>query len=365
MLRTELRCLNGMSWRRVGWLFGIAFGFAIFSAPADFVGTGTRATWSGVTLNFFNWFVIYLFSLGPILVALTIADNLPFTGTKRVAALAIALLLGAQFQWPLACTLNPWSMSACDDFPSFLWRSWKEMWGAGMLWTIAVSTPIALTYFWRRHDQHIAQALFEAELARVDIQRKTLETDLQAMQARVEPTFLFDTLGDIADLFDRDRSSGARMLDEMICYLRAALPDMRATRSTLKQEIALTRSYLAIQRIRGRDSLSFEINIPADLESAVAPPMIILPIVAATINEIRETDTTATSIRLDVTAEGERIRIAIIGQGPAIRALTKQPVLHDVRERLLAMYGDRTSLAAYAEAGHHLSVMLEMPRENT
>jgi hypothetical protein len=40
------------------------------------------------------------------------------------------------------------------------------------------------------------------------------------------------------------------MLDELILYLRAALPDMRAVNSTLKQEVDLARAYLAILQIR-------------------------------------------------------------------------------------------------------------------
>ena len=351
-----------MSWRRVIWLFGIAVGFAAFSAPANFIGTGQSGTWLDLSLNFFQFIIINLLSLTPILVALTIVDNCPLIGAKRVAALAVALLLAAQVQWPLKCTLIPGSSDACDGFPSLLWRSWKEMWDE-TTWTIAIATPIALAYFWRRHDQRVAQALFDAEVARAHVQRRTLETDLQAMQARVEPSFLFDTLGDIGDMFDRDPASGARMLDELIRYLRAALPDMRVTTSTLKQEIALVHSYLAILRIRARGRLSFEINLPRELEPAVAPPMTILPIVAAAARAT-ETDTTDSSIRLDVTADDERIRVAISGRGSAIQSLRDTSILRDGQERLRAMYAGRASLAIGTDTETYPSIRLEIPHES-
>ena len=194
---------------------------------------------------------------------------------------ALRWCVGAQFQWPILCSTNPWMESGCERFPGQLWRSWSELLGDNTAWTIAFSTPIALAYFFRRRDTRTAQALHAAELARADVQRMTLAADLQTMQARVEPAFLFDTLGEIGDLLDRDHARGERMLDELIAYLRATLPDMRASRVHAGPR-GRDRGLVAVhpraprQRTRRRG-----VAIPAALEAASFPPMMLLPLLTA------------------------------------------------------------------------------------
>ena len=94
--------------------------------------------------------------------------------------------------------------------------------------------------------------------------RDVLESRLAAMQAQVEPQFLFNTLAQVERLYEIDPARAARMLDDLIAYLRAAMPLMRDTSSTVKQEIDLARAYLDIVRIRLGDRLAFAIEVPSD-----------------------------------------------------------------------------------------------------
>src|SRR5882724_2518978 len=165
--RADVRWLRGMNWTRVGWLFATALGFAAFSVLGALIREGHWPSSSrDFALDYFAWFVRYLVGFAPVLVALTIADNLPLTGARRIAALAFALVLGSQFQWPIRCAYEPTTDTACDGFPSFLWRSWSEMLGDNTLWTIANSTVVVLAYFYRRRDTRMTQTLHAAELAR-------------------------------------------------------------------------------------------------------------------------------------------------------------------------------------------------------
>ena len=63
-------------------------------------------------------------------------------------------------------------------------------------------------------------------LDRARIERQTQESRLQAMQATIEPEFLFDTLAHVESLQASDPKGAARMLDDLIVYLRAALPQL-------------------------------------------------------------------------------------------------------------------------------------------
>ena len=115
----------------------------------------------------------------------------------------------------------------------------------------------------------------------MELQKKALESHLQLMQAQVEPQFLFNTLRRVGDLYETDPSSADRMLDNLILYLRAALPQMRASTSTLGQEVRLAQAYLNIERIREHGRLDFAFDIPDRLVSAAFPPMVLLPLIEA------------------------------------------------------------------------------------
>ena len=73
-----------------------------------------------------------------------------------------------------------------------------------------------------------------AELSRIAAERESIEADLQAMQARVEPKFLFNTLTHVKQAYAQGGTQGAGLLDALIAYLRAAMPKMRDTSSTVR-----------------------------------------------------------------------------------------------------------------------------------
>ena len=106
----------------IGGLFVVALCFATYSIPMAMVAGDSLAasrTWADYGETLFAWFVRYLVGFGPVLLALTIADNLPLAGFARIAALAIAIVLGAQVQWPLRCLYEPGAETACADFLSW------------------------------------------------------------------------------------------------------------------------------------------------------------------------------------------------------------------------------------------------------
>jgi sensor histidine kinase YesM len=76
-------------------------------------------------------------------------------------------------------------------------------------------------YVNRRTARLAARRLYNAELARATSRRRTLESRLQAMQARVEPQFLFNTRAQVRELYVRDAGAAGRMLEDLIAYLRA------------------------------------------------------------------------------------------------------------------------------------------------
>ena len=105
------------------------------------------------------------------------------------------------------------------------------------------------------------------QLERTRVAREAYEARLKALQARVEPRFLFDTLSDIEAAYATSAESGQRLIDDLIVYLRAALPTMEESTSSLSAELTLVRAWLSIMRMRRIIPCSFRQRATADAKS--------------------------------------------------------------------------------------------------
>ena len=216
------------------------FGWRRLLAFAAFVVALSAWSWSGVLFttkavpladlaHYFSsiaqrTLVMYF----PIYVAVAIADALPLGGRRRVAALAGALLLGALLAVQLRCAVMPSQLlyvygsvklPYCDAFPT--WRSYFDFPGS---WITPLSTAglVMVFVFTRRRDAQLAAALRTASQARIEARRQCIESEIEAMRARVDPDQLLESLRRIRDRYDHDPRDGESALDELIRGLREA-----------------------------------------------------------------------------------------------------------------------------------------------
>ena len=96
---------------------------------------------------------------------------------------------------------------------------------------------------------------------------------------RVETHFLFNTLAHVHALQEIDPPQASTMLERLISYLRAAMPTMRETSSTLGREIEVVRAYLDLLKIRMGTRLNYAIDIPSELNNISFPPTMIATLV--------------------------------------------------------------------------------------
>ena len=145
------------------------------------------------------------------------------------------------------------------------------------LWIIA-SIMIKITYKGRMQAEvKAAQATETAESE--SLKRQVAEARMAALQAQVEPHFLFNTLASIDHLIETDPPRASVMQKNLITYLRATLHKMREGATTLGREADLITAYLEILKVRMEDRLSVRIDVPAGLRSAAFPPMMLQSLV--------------------------------------------------------------------------------------
>jgi len=197
-----------------------------------------------------------------------------------------------------------------------------------------------------------AQAAVATEVAESEqLKRQVVEARMAAMQAQVEPHFLFNTLASIDHLIETDPPRASTMQKNLIALLRASMPTMREANHgaprDLSREMAVIKPYLEILKVRMEERLTTRIEVPDGLMSAEFPPMMIQSLVENAIKHGLEPKSDGGEILIKAEIVHGKLNIVVadtgLGFGKAATAGTGVG-LANVRERLQLLYGNQASL---------------------
>jgi signal transduction histidine kinase len=232
---------------------------------------------------------------------------------------------------------------------------------------ILLSALLKATYKGRlQAEVKAAQATETAEAE--SLKRQVMEARMAAMQAQVEPHFLFNTLASIDHLIETDPPRASQMQKNLIALLRASMPTMRDTGDNavrdLGRELAVVRPYVEILKVRMEERLDASIDVPDGLLSAEFPAMMIQTLVE---NAIRHgLEPKAEGGKLLVRAEIVHGKLAVtvadtgVGFGNAATAGTGVG-LANIRERLQLLHGRQATLTVTANQPSGTVVCITVP----
>ena len=200
------------------------------------------------------------------------------------------------------------------------------------------------------------RAVLSAQRAHATIAREVLEARLIAMQAQVEPQFLFDSLVDIEKLYRRDAPQAAQDLDRLITYLRVALPRLREAGSTIEAEIDLVKAYLAVVTSLHADRPALYVTLPEECRAARFYPMLFLPLVQRAVRQ--SSGEPPASIRVGISRIDNQVVTVLRFDDSA--GCADDAELTRVRERLAGLYGGAASLEC-AERDGMVQLTMRVP----
>ncbi|MEO6689913.1 MAG: histidine kinase, partial [Dokdonella sp.] len=183
------------------------------------------------------------------------------------------------------------------------WYHDKERLGgyAGMtILGLLVSPWITVSALLRQIKDEARNQALAFELERSEYERQALDARMRLLQAQVEPHFLFNTLANVRELVDSGSAQASMVLGSLIAYLRAAVPRLHETTTTLGQEIDLVRAYLEVMHMRIPDRLQFTLHVDEAAMDLFCPPVTLLTLVE---NAVRH--------GIDPGEEGGRIDVCV------------------------------------------------------
>ena len=241
----------------------------------------------------------------------------------------------------------------------------ERMGGFGMIagFTILLTPWIAMSALFRQISGQAQRQALAFELERSEFERRALDTRMRLLQAQVEPHFLFNTLANVRELVDSGSPQASTVLDSLIAYLRAAVPRLHESATTLGQEFELVRAYLEVMHMRMPDRLQFTLDADEDALAQHCPPMTLLTLVENAVRHGIDPSEEGGRIEVSVRVRDGRCRAQVIDTGVGMQQAGGGlgTGLSNLRERLsLAFAGDaRLSLAALEP--HGLCAELDFP----
>ena len=195
-------------------------------------------------------------------------------------------------------------------------------------------------------------------------ERSALQARLSALQAQVEPHFLFNTLGNLRYLVRTDGEEALRMLDHLTAYLQNAMPDMRSVSSTAGRELALAHDYLSLMQIRMGKRLQFEVAAPASVGALPMPPAMLISLVENALKHGLAGLQHAGMVHITAALEEQVlvVRVRDNGAGLAGSAAHGHGMgLANIHARLALLYDGKASLTVMAGAPSGVEAVLRLP----
>jgi two-component system, LytTR family, sensor kinase len=297
-------------------------------------------------------------------------DGLPL-GAIGISMLCGGLAGGWLFRWRPKLAQLP--------LTGFCLTSAISLLRSGLTFFFAPNTGVALYQFGQIGMcallQGLGTALILAIVAHVrerdEQTRAAVSAEVRALQARMNPHFLFNALNALAALATfapREIPSAAGRLRQ---FLRASFDQHERELVPLEEELAVVRAYVDIESLRLGSRLKVEEAIEPGLTEVLTPPFSLQPLVENAVQHGLQSSPNAGRLRLTVRSVGHALEMSVSDDGQGVAPTDVEKVffmagphvhaLQLLRRRLQGLFGRSFRLEVYSEVGQGTTVSLVIP----
>ena len=218
-------------------------------------------------------------------------------------------------------------------------------------------------YRTNRERERAAAAL---ELKNSELQRQLGQVQLQALRSQLNPHFLFNTLNMISSVMYEDCDRADHMISALSRMLRMSLDDQVGPEAPLRQELEFLDAAAELLKARFGDGIELEVTCAPGLAEVPAPSLLLHTLVENAIKHHQNPTDPVIRVHVRIEAENGALHLHVLDNGPGIAdpdvAVGKGVGLSNTRQRLQALYGDKSTfeLENRPEGGLHVHIMLPL-----
>jgi two-component sensor histidine kinase len=335
--------------------------------------------------NFVLWTLTYL-----IVTARVMADPMPHAGAMAVrrlfmsalgflACIAIGKLLSALASQPIWRRLAAAVLVSAIGGFSYSYMNYAVFYLVAPLWKVEPLSQIsaaftASMFFWTflawcalyfalRYEEELK----EKNLRLLASQALAMDAQNRMLRYQINPHFLFNTLNAISSLIlAKENDRAERVVLSLSSFLRHTLEKEMPDKGPLSDEMEAQRQYLLIEQARFEDRLNFIEHIPPELRDALAPSLILQPLVENAVKYGVARSNQTVTIEITAEASDGRLRLTVSddgGDGAGAAPPKLGLGLENVRRRLELIYGKAAALTCGPRRPQGFLASVEIPLE--
>jgi two-component system LytT family sensor kinase len=347
---------------RKGLVQRVALAFAfwtavglVFALPLLGQSANVARTMASAFAQWWSWGL-----LAPAIIA---ADRaLPFSASQVGKRVATHLVIG-----PIFTVVYGYLRTAMRCVLGF--EGWSQLTGKTILteaireifWSMLVYCVIVGV--WQAYSYQRRYVTAELRLERSE--RTASEARMYALRTQLDPHFLFNTLNAVSSQVERDPKLARAMIEQLGDLLRLSLNSHGKQSIRLRDELAFTDRYLALQKVRFGDRLQIEFNVAADTANAFVPSLLLQPLVENAIRHGLSSKLRGGLLQVSARRLDEHLVLQVeddgVGLAPGWSMEEDSGIgLRLTRERLAVRYPDssRFEIAPRASGGTVVSIAL-------
>lgn len=219
------------------------------------------------------------------------------------------------------------------------------------IWTV-----LYLSITTMRHSREQRRAEVETKLA-------LSKAQLRALEAQLNPHFLFNCLNSIRGMIGEDQTLAQDMVTRLANILRHSLQQDRQHLVSLGSELEIVSDYLALESIRFDDRLHVRFDVDEATCHSAVPPMLVQTLVENAIKHGVEAVASGGDLHIRVGLDNHTLRIEVENNGSLgePRSSSTQIGLANARERLRILYGEKASLQLASPRSGRVAATLLIP----
>jgi two-component system, LytTR family, sensor histidine kinase AlgZ len=192
------------------------------------------------------------------------------------------------------------------------------------------------------------------------------DAKLQALQSRIRPHFLFNSLNSVASLTRSDPQKAESVLQDLADLFRVLLADARKL-VPISAEREISRQYLEIEKMRLGDRLRVSWHVSNVPRYAMIPALTLQPLLENAIYHGIEPRFAGGTLRIELWSEGDTLNVLISNPLPDVASSAPSQgnkiAQDNIRERLVTQFGDRATMQAFEQGGqYHVKLIMPVVR---
>lgn len=214
-------------------------------------------------------------------------------------------------------------------------------------------------YFWQR-SRHFTRKISEQEYQLLNLEKLKTKAQLNALEARINPHFLYNSLNSIAGLVHQDPDKAEEMTIQLSKLFRYTTGRNEGHSHSIAEELEVVKSYLAIEQMRFGNRLHFTIDVAPELMEVKIPRFLLQPIVENAIKHGISQLLDKGKIEINIETTTDSVQFVIHDNGPAFKEeIAGGYGLRSIRDKLNLIYVDKASLQI--QNNEYKAVLIRIP----